>query len=31
MIPMDPILDPNAPLLDEMKRDERGSHLPLNS
>ena len=26
---LDPSLDPNAPLRDETKRDERGSHLPL--
>ena len=25
----DPSLDPNAPLRDETRRDERGSHLPL--
>jgi hypothetical protein len=28
---LDPSLDPNAPLRDETKRDERGGHLPLSS
>ena len=28
--PTDPILDPNVPLRDEMKRNERGARLALS-